>query len=97
MLCALSLAALSCAAGAAGFNPDIAPLLRENCTKCHGGAKQKGGLDLRTIESALKGGESGPAFVPGKPEESRLVTFLHADADPHMPPKGQLGAGGDPS
>ena len=48
----------------------LAPLLREHCTKCHGGAKQKGGLDLRSLESLLQGGESGPAFHPGKPEQS---------------------------
>jgi hypothetical protein len=69
----------------------LAPLLKEHCTKCHGGAKQKGGLDLRSLESALKGGESGPAFVPGNPQESRLINYLHAKSDPHMPPKGQLG------
>jgi len=69
---------------------ELAPLLREHCTKCHGGAKQKGGLDLRSLESLLRGGESGPAFHPGKPEQSLLVTQLHPEAEPHMPPKGQL-------
>ena len=70
---------------------DLAPLFTKHCTKCHGGAKQKGGLDLRSPESILKGGESGPSFLPGNPDESRLVTQLHAQADPHMPPKDQLG------
>lgn len=70
----------------------LGPLLKEHCTKCHGGAKQKGGLDLRSLRSALEGGDSGPAFVPGNPEKSLLVTYLHPEADPHMPPKGQLSA-----
>lgn len=69
---------------------ELAPLLKENCTKCHGGAKKKGGLDLRALPQLLKGGDSGPAFVPGEPARSRLFTSLSPDADPHMPPKGQL-------
>ena len=68
----------------------IQPLLQENCLKCHGGAKQKGGLDLRSLESVIRGGDSGPAIVPQHPERSRLIELLEADADPHMPPKGQL-------
>ena len=71
----------------------LAPLLKEHCSKCHGGAKQKSGLDLRSLESLLKGGDSGPAFLPGKPAQSRLVTQLDPEADPHMPPKGQLSEG----
>lgn len=71
---------------------DVQPLLQENCTKCHGGAKQKGELDLRSTESALRGGESGPAIVPQKPGESLLIKVLDAEADPHMPPKKQLAA-----
>lgn len=87
----LSLALLSLPADAgADYYAPLAPLLKEHCTKCHGGAKQKGGLDLRSLASLLKGGENGPTFVPGKPEESRLFTQLHPEADPHMPPKGQL-------
>jgi hypothetical protein len=64
----------------------IEPLLTERCVKCHGGAKQKSGLDLRSIEAILKGGERGPALVPGKPDESLLFKFLHDGADPRMPP-----------
>jgi hypothetical protein len=69
------------------------PLFQEKCLACHGNDEQKikGGFDMRTLESALKGGESETkAIVPGKPEESPLYlasTRLHeADWEP-MPPK----------
>ena len=70
----------------------IAPLIHEKCLACHGNdeAKIKGGLDLRTSASTLKGGESGqPCVIAGKPEESPLylaVTRKHNDWSA-MPPK----------
>ncbi len=78
------------AAEKVSFNRDIRPILSDICFKCHGPdvSKIKGGLRLDNKESALKGGDSGPAIVPGKPEESevfkRLITH---DADDLMPPK----------
>ena len=51
--------------------------------------KQKGGLRLDSLEAILKGGESGPAVVPGKPEESLLVSAINY-AGPEMPPDGKL-------
>ena len=51
--------------GTALFNSDVAALLTDHCVKCHGGEKgTKGALDLTTRELALKGGDTGPAFVP---------------------------------
>ena len=41
---------------------EVLPILTKNCLGCHGGLKQEGGLDLRTMPSMLKGGESGPAI-----------------------------------
>ena len=64
-------------------------VLSERCTKCHGGVKHKGGLDLRAVPNILKGGESGPAVVAGKPSESLLLEVLHPDSDNSMPPKGE--------
>jgi len=70
----------------------IAPLFHEKCLACHGNdeAKIKGGLDMRTLASTLKGGDSEkPGFIAGKPEESPLylaVTRKHDDWEP-MPPK----------
>lgn len=70
----------------------INPLFHEKCLACHGKdeAKIKGGLDMRTSASTLKGGDSKlPGFVSGKPEESPLylaVTRTHQDWEA-MPPK----------
>ena len=64
----------------------IRPLFKQHCLKCHGGAKQKGGLDLRSLGSALKGGDSGSPVLPGNPEGSLIYKVLLPGADPHMPP-----------
>ena len=70
------------------WDAHVRPLLESKCLKCHGGAKQKGGLDLRSAAMILKGGETGPAVVAGKPDESLLYELIQPAADPHMPPKG---------
>ena len=54
------------------------------CLLCHGRRRQEGGLDLRTRESALAGGVSGPAFVPGDPEASLMIRRIAAE---EMPPE----------
>ena len=71
------------------FEQNVRPLLAENCYSCHGEKKQKGGLRLDSIEAILKGGESGPAVVPGKPDESLLVSAINY-AGPETPPRGKL-------
>jgi len=62
---------------------DILPSLLLHCTVCHGARRKEGGLDLRTRTSMLVGGKSGPALVPGHPEESRIVKKIQAG---QMPP-----------
>ena len=75
----------------ASFLSEVRPLLDRSCIKCHGSEKQKGGLRLDSREAALKGGESGPALVPGKPGESLMLRLVrHAEADREMPPKEKL-------
>jgi Protein of unknown function (DUF1549)/Protein of unknown function (DUF1553)/Planctomycete cytochrome C len=71
------------------FEQNVRPLLAERCYSCHAAKKQKGGLRLDSIEAILKGGESGPAIVPGKPEESLLVSAINYEG-PEMPPSGKL-------
>lgn len=68
----------------------VEPLLKERCLECHNPTKSKSGLDVSSLQSMLKGGDRGPAVLPGRPVESNLYTFLSAGADPHMPPKRQL-------
>jgi WD40 repeat protein len=65
-------------------------ILRENCTTCHNAEKKKGKLLLTSREAALNGGESGAAIVPRNVAKSPLAMLIAEDADPHMPPKGQL-------
>ena len=67
------------------FVKDVAPILERRCLECHGAeggadAAPKGMLSLATRAAALRGGESGPAVVPGKPEESLLLDFVRHDA-----------------
>lgn len=58
-------------------------VFQARCVRCHGGLEKHGGLDLRTLESRLKGGKSGPALAPGNPEESILYKRM---ANGTMPP-----------
>ncbi len=73
------------------FEQNVRPLLAEKCYSCHGDKKQKGGLRLDSLDAILKGGESGPALVAGKPEESLIVEAINY-AGLEMPPNGKLGA-----
>lgn len=66
---------------------DVIPIMLLRCTVCHGLRRQEAGLDLRTKESMLKGGKSGPAIMLGKPEESLIVKKMRAG---EMPPKKRL-------
>ena len=58
------------------FHEEVAPLLVAHCVECHNPATRKGGLSVETLADVLKGGEDGPAVVPGRAEESPLFTQL---------------------
>lgn len=62
----------------------VQALLKAKCIQCHGEKKRESGLDLRSREAILKGGESGAGIVPGKPDLSRLYQRVR---DGEMPPK----------
>ncbi len=64
----------------------VEPILSKNCFRCHGSEKQKGGLDLRAIQSILSGGTDGSVVIPGRPTESPLYLRIQPDSDEHMPP-----------
>src|SRR5687768_796023 len=77
-------------AEAPNFARGVWPIIEAKCLPCHGGdeKKRKAGLDLRTRAGALKGGDGGPALVPGRPEKSPLyVAVTRADDALVMPPK----------
>ena len=66
------------------YERDIRPIFRAHCFDCHGATKEKKGkLDLRLQRFLVRGGETGPAIVPGKPAESFLLQRLRAG---EMPP-----------
>ena len=71
------------AAVASVTEAEVRAVFQARCVTCHGGLRQEGGLDLRTLASRLKGGKSGPALVPGKPEESLLLKRI---LNGQMPP-----------
>jgi hypothetical protein len=76
-------------AGPVDFDRQVAPVLVQHCLDCHSGPKPKGGLDLTRRRTALAGGKSGTAIVPGQPDDSRLWQYVDAD---RMPPKHPLSA-----
>ena len=81
------------AAGIAFFESKIRPVLVERCYECHSGQAKKlrGGLRLDTREGIRAGGDTGPAVVPGKPDESLLFQAItSAKGIEPMPPKGSL-------
>jgi len=72
------------------FAQDVAPILSRSCMQCHGLADPMANLDLRTREGALKGGQHGPAIVPGNAAASHLYKHVAAQEAPQMPLGGKL-------
>src|SRR5437867_1955062 len=75
------------------FEKKIRPVLAEHCYTCHShqAKKPRGGLYLDSRAALLKGGESGPALIPGRPEQSRLIEAVgYKNPDLQMPPKARL-------
>jgi mono/diheme cytochrome c family protein len=71
------------------FESKVRPILVENCYKCHGPEKQKGGLRLDSSAALREGADSGPIIVLGKPKESVLIRAINHEG-PEMPPKSKL-------
>ena len=75
------------------FEEKIRPVLAEHCYKCHSSRskKLKAELYLDSREGLLKGGETGPVVVAGKPEESLLIrAVVYLDNELEMPPNKKL-------
>lgn len=85
------LAAEADAAGIEFYESKIRPLLVEHCHRCHGADKQEGNLRLDRAAAMSKGGDRGPAVVPGKADKSWLIVAIgYKDEELQMPPKGRL-------
>lgn len=73
------------------FETQIRPVLVQHCYECHASDAKivRGGLQLDSKVATLKGGDSGPAIVPGKPEDSLLLSAIKHESLA-MPPKSKL-------
>ncbi|HUQ68113.1 MAG TPA: PSD1 and planctomycete cytochrome C domain-containing protein, partial [Planctomycetaceae bacterium] len=69
------------------FEDHIRPLLKAHCFSCHGeSAEPESGLDLRLVRLMRRGGENGPAVIPGQRDDSPLYQRLVRG---EMPPEGK--------
>lgn len=73
------------------FQKEIQPIFAEHCYQCHGPNRAENGLRWDRKASALKGGEKGPAIVPGKAGESLVIRAVNGGGEdvPKMPKKGE--------
>ena len=80
--------------GPVDFAKEVQPILRKNCLACHGNLKPKADLNLESPPTIRKGGESGPAVIPGKGADSLMIKIsCGLDENSFMPPaKNNVGA-----
>ncbi len=75
------------------FTRDIYPILAKNCVSCHNVSVKEGEFVAENVISMLAGGDSGPAIVAEKPDESLLYLYATRSEEPCMPPlPNQVGA-----
>jgi hypothetical protein len=70
------------------YTKDVHPFLNKYCVECHQGNKSKGGVNLESYESLMKGGKKGrQLLVPGQSDKSPLVMTVEGKGSRKMPPK----------
>jgi len=96
ILLALAAAAAAPAIAAAGedakapdFRDRVAPVLAKYCAGCHNDEEPEGSFSVESFAALGRGGEHGPAFLPGDPAGSRMLRLMTGAAKPAMPPKGE--------
>jgi hypothetical protein len=67
------------------FAAQVRPILAARCYSCHGPNIQQNGLRLDSLQTILKGSDSGKIVVPGHSQNSRLISRLLAQERPMMP------------
>ena len=72
------------------FESEVRPLLHKNCAVCHSDSARTSGLSIASREAVLKGGNRGPAAIPGDASNSPLVKVVHYASELKMPPTGKL-------
>ena len=79
------------ASGVEFYEKYVRPVLAEHCYECHGPNKQEAGLQVDSVGAMLRGGDQGPAVMPGDSDASLLVKGIrYDDINFQMPPKGKL-------
>jgi hypothetical protein len=92
-LLGLSSLGLDLKADEVSFNRDIRPIFLKNCTACHGGVKEAGGISFIYRDRALLKGESGEiAIVPGKPDQSEIMRRVRSKDPEEVMPKPKHGS-----
>ena len=73
------------------FEKKIRPVLVEHCYECHSAESKtlQGGLSLETAQGLAQGGDSGPALIPEKSDQSLIIQALRYEST-QMPPRGKL-------
>lgn len=75
------------------FKKEVWPVLQQNCIACHNTTKFKGDFNMESLETMMKGGESGPALVKGHAEQSNMFKLAAGEGEEVMPPsKNNVGA-----
>lgn len=67
------------------YKDQVEPIFQKSCLVCHTSAAKMGGLVLESYQTLVNGGAHGPAIVPGKSSESRLLLMLEGKIKPQMP------------
>ena len=74
-------------AAADPYTDVVRPVLEQRCMECHNKSKLKGGLDMSTYATLMKGGGDGPVIVKGDSQDSDMIRriSLPVTADDFMP------------
>lgn len=72
------------------FENSVRPVLVKHRVKCHGAKKSESGLRLDDFTKLRAGGDSGPALIPGDPDQSLIIQAVRHDGGLAMPPQGKL-------
>jgi dipeptidyl aminopeptidase/acylaminoacyl peptidase len=89
LFAAFAVAGTPCAAADAppDYVESVAPILQKYCVGCHNAEDRDGELSLATFAELQRGGEHGPAVLPGDAKTSRMIRLVTGQAEPRMPPE----------
>lgn len=72
------------------FSEDVAPILVENCQRCHMVTNPRGGFSMANFRAFLRGGDGGAPIAPGDPRSSPFIKRLLGEGVNVMPPGNKL-------